>query len=130
MLCLFSNPAKFLHYAAMSYSAIRIFTPNHSLATDDFSDRTGRCVPMAVNLYIRFAIHLNFVYVSGVAAGTLLQVTAPDGQVLQVAVPAGVAPGQVFQVQAVGPPILNNITIHRVRLPPCSFPCLALPEHY
>ena len=58
---------------------------------------------MAVNLYIRFASRLNFVYVSGVAPGTLLQVTAPDGQVLQVAVPAGVAPGQVFQVQAVGP---------------------------
>ena len=84
---------------------------------------------MAVNLYIRFASRLNFVYVSGVAPGTLLQVTAPDGQVLQVAVPAGVAPGQIFQVQAVGPPILNNITIHPPRFPPCLFPCYYLPYY-
>jgi len=35
----------------------------------------------------------------GVAVGATLQVTAPDGTVLQVLVPAGVVPGQQFMVQ-------------------------------
>jgi len=35
----------------------------------------------------------------GVAAGSVVMITAPNGQQLQVLVPAGLAPGQVFNVQ-------------------------------